>query len=266
MTESGQKFLLNVAMAILVAAIMAAIIGGVKKFPDIRADYLESQRRAEIYDLSGVKGVIGFHAKMDRLLAFVHENSVHKIDGEFWDDFRNKPRTLDKFVAYAKKKSMEKPHMECSTRSKLLLPLVRKAGFEAHMVDMFKHTPGFDSHTAIEVKNPATGDWEFYDPTFQIYWKNDKTGQRASVEDLVMNKQAHFTPCHAEGACGYNVKGHDQPADRDVFDYFGYAVRMNDDGMGYEVFHSPERFSLDQKPKKGKQVFCEWAGKRWCPQ
>lgn len=199
------RFKKTAAVVVAFILVMLLVWQGVRKYPDIKADYLESARRAEIYDLSAVDKAKGFHAKMDTLMAFVHNNSVHNIDDEFWDDFRNKPRTLDKLLAHARGESTEKPHMECSTRSKLLLPLARKAGFEGHMVDMFKYHPEYLSHKVVEVKNPETGLWELYDPTYQIFWKNEKTGGRASIHDLVM-EEGPFLPCMPKIVAGMVIK------------------------------------------------------------
>lgn len=254
---------------VLPAAVLLAVIVvilGVRKFPDVKADVLEQMRRAEIYDLSGVDKARTFHAKIDTLMAFVHNNSVHNIDDEFWDDFRNKPRTLDKLLAHAKGESKERPHMECSTRSKLLLPLIRKAGFEAHMVDLFMYKPQYDSHVVVEVKNPDTGLWEVYDPTYKIHWKNQNTNARASMRDLVFTPNFPFTPCLDEIRCGYGRTDHAFPVPEKVEGFFGLAVLMDDEGQGSVQLNNPERFDLNQKPEGGDKVFCDWAKKRWCPE
>jgi hypothetical protein len=253
---------------IMIAAALVFLIGtaqGIRKYPDMKADLLEHLRRGEIYNLSGVEKVEGFHAKMDTLMAFVHNNSVHNIDEEFWNDFRNKPRTLDKFLSYAKGQSKDRPHMECSTRCKLMMPLVRRAGYDAHMVDIFKHDAAYNSHVVLEVKNPENGMWEVYDPTFQIYWKNEKTGERASMGDLVFSEEFHFIPCHDENRCGYKRADHGYPPDKSMLDYFGYAVLMNDEGQGETVLNNKSRFDPAQKPEGADKLFCDWGGKRWCP-
>ena len=254
--------------AIAAAALLAVlvIVLGVRKFPDMKADVTEQMRRAEIYELSGVEKAQTFHAKIDTLMAFVHNNSVHQIDDEFWDDFRNKPRTLDKLIAHAKGESKVLPHMECSTRSKLLLPLVRKAGYEAHMVDLFKYKPEYNSHVMVEVKNPDTGLWEAYDPTYKIHWKHEDTNARVSVRDLVFTPGFPFSPCLDEIRCGYGRADARAKVPEDVEGFFGLAVIMDDEGQGSIQLNNSERFDLNRKPEGGDKLFCDWGGERWCPE
>ena len=112
-------------LSVIGIALAFGIKEGIQKYPDIKADFLENKRYEEIYKLSVAEYPDrDFHSHIDYLMAFVHNNSEHNIDDEFWKDFRNKPRTLDKFLAYAKGQSEDPPNMECSTRSKLLLPFI----------------------------------------------------------------------------------------------------------------------------------------------
>lgn len=154
-----------IILILLFVALGFGVKEAIRKYPDVKADFLEQLRRDEIYKMSGVDKVDGnSHARIDALMAFVHNNSVHHIDDEFWSDFKNKPRSLDKMIAFVKGESTAPPHMECSTRSKLLLPLLQKAGYEVRMIDMFKYKPEYNSHVVVEVKNKETGNWEVYDP------------------------------------------------------------------------------------------------------
>ncbi len=251
--------------AALLLAVVAVVLC-VRKFPDMKADMLEQMRRSEIYELSGVDKAKRFHGKIDTLMAFVHDNSVQSIDDEFWDDFRNKPRTLDKLIAHAKGESNDLPHMECSTRSKLLLLLVRKAGFEAHMIDLFKYLPEYDSYVVVEVRNPDTGLWEVYDPTYKIHWKREDSNARASIRDLVFTPGFPFSPCLDEIRCGYARADAREKIPESVKDFYGLAVIMNDKGQGSIQLNNPDRFNLDAKPEGGDKTFCDWGGKRWCPE
>lgn len=254
-----------IAIASFAVLLVFGVKEGIRKYPDLKADFLEQKRRMEIYDLSGVEEAEGFHDKIEALNNFVHANSVHNIDSMFWDDFKHKPRTLDKFLAFAKGQSSERPHMECSTRSKLLMPLIHRAGYEAHMVDLFRYDEEYRSHVVVEVKNPENGQWEIYDPTYQIFWRNDKTGERAGIQEMVEEKEFHFTPCHDEKRCGFNREDADWPPGEKLKSYFGYAVRMDDEGSGYRVFNNPNRFDVTKPPQGASKTFCAWGGKRWCP-
>ncbi len=255
----------KIAGGFFVAALLAfGIWQGVRKYPDVKADWLEYLRRKEIYELSRVDSAAGFHAKMETLNNFVHGNSVHNTDAEYWDDFKHKPRTLDKLLAFAKGRSDKPPHMDCSTRSKLLLPLIRRAGFEVHMIDIFRYDPKYLSHVVVEVKNPENQKWEIYDPTYQIFWRNDKTGERTGVREMVESADFHFTPCHDEKRCGYDREDVDWPPAPSLKTYFGYAVLMDDEGSGYEVINNPARFDPSKPPEGGARPFCPDAGKRWC--
>lgn len=255
-----------IVLSVMGIALAFGVKEGIRKYPDIKSGFLEQKRRDEIYNLSGVDDAgENFHARIDTLMAFVHNNSEHNIDDEFWSDFRNKPRTLDKFLAYARGQSDDPPNMKCSTRSKLLLPLLEKAGYEARMIDMFKYKSGYNSHVVVEVKNDRTKKWELYDPTYQIYWKNSGTGERASLRDLVFSGDFTFTPCHDKDRCGYNRADHGYPPPEDVRDFFGLAIVMDEDSQGEKMLLNIGRFDLDTPPAGGGESFCEWGRERWCP-
>ncbi|HEU4839551.1 MAG TPA: hypothetical protein VFS88_09120 [Micavibrio sp.] len=253
---------------ILLVLLVIAVLGvkeGMRKYPDIKSDLLEKIRQSEIYDLSGVEKAEGFHAKIDLLSAYVHDNSVHHIDDEYYQDRKNKPRALDKFLAHARGQDGKRPHMECYSRSSLLIPLVRKLGFDARMINIFKYEPGYPGHVVVEVKNPDTDKWEVYDPSYSIFWKNEKTGARASAKDIVAQEGFPFTPCYADGHCGYNRKGQIRPPSEDLKEFYGYAVVMNDEREGEIVYNNPARFDTAKPPAGENKAFCDWGGKRWCP-
>lgn len=73
-----------IVLSVMGIALAFGVKEGIRKYPDIKSDFLEQKRRDEIYNLSGVDDAgENFHARIDTLMAFVHNNSEHNIDDEF---------------------------------------------------------------------------------------------------------------------------------------------------------------------------------------
>ena len=133
------------------------------------------------------------------------------------------------------------------------------------MIDMFKYKPEYNSHVVVEVKNERTRKWELYDPTYQIYWKNNETGGRASLRDLVFSGDFDFVPCHDKSRCGYSRADHGYPPPEDIREFFGLAIIMNEDDQGNKMLLNVRRFDLDSAPQGAQKSFCEFGNERWCP-
>ncbi len=143
-----------------------------------------------------------FHTLTDTVRSFVHKNSIHAIDDEFYAHWKDAPLMMEKLVTYAQNKTGAPPHLECSTRTKLAETILQSMGYDTRSIDVFKQGNKFLSHSFYEVLNPETGRWEVHDPDFDLFWRHIKTGKRASITDLIKDEFSNFEPCWKTDQCG----------------------------------------------------------------
>jgi hypothetical protein len=158
----------------------------------------------ELLALSGVDRVKEFHERVDLMRNFINKNSFHKIDAAFYATWRDDTKLAGEVIDYVKKGAAEPPHLECSTRSHLLLNMYRAAGYEARSIVVFRLAEELPSHTFVEVYDPAEKQWEIQDPDYNIYWRRIKIGpgpeKRTAISDM-LGKYAAAEAC-GEGRCG----------------------------------------------------------------
>ena len=140
----------------------------------------------------------------DRIHAFVRDNSQYKMDEEFYAIWQDRMKVADAFLAGLEGKRADKPHMECSTRSNLLAALVEKEGYRTRNVVLYNPEDKLNNHRIIEILNPETQKWEAYDVTYDVYYRNKDTKERASTAEVGANPEKYET-CKPSGKCGWNL-------------------------------------------------------------
>jgi hypothetical protein len=216
--------------------------------------FLKAQKRKEdreIYKVLvpeiGISLQDDFYTKVDKTRVFISRNSTHKIDDEFYSYWGNAKKVVAKFHDKLAGKSETGPHLECSSRTGIMLKMLENMGYQTREVIVYKAKDNFPSHVYLEVKNPKTESWHIQDPDYDIFWKMKKTGARASVADLWSHRLKDFEPCLNDEKCGWNIINREGRKPKSIKGSFGLAYVQNHQ-TGEKTLHvNAARFPLEKR-------------------
>ncbi len=187
--------------------------------------------------------------------AFVNDHSRHKIDAEFYADWPHPYVMAEKVVAHAKGLRAERPHFECSTRTRLMRAVLERLGIETRRIDIYD-AGTLRSHTFLEAFDSQSRRWETQDPDYDISWRDVRTQARVSIAAATGDLDA-VEPC-GRTACGWSVESREgikAGALRGYFDFI--VVRETDSGRRYTI-HTPRAAPDKAYEHRGKTgQFCE---------
>jgi hypothetical protein len=256
-TKIGRLLLAGIAAALLVVLAWVAI----DEIGDYRTAKAANAHAQEIVSILGLKATPDFHQQLDKVRTFVNDNSDHEIDDAFRANQGNLAAFAAGVLAHAKGKSPEPIHMECSTRTTLMVLILGALGYETRVVAIFNSRTNLKSHSFLEVKNPKTGHWETQDADFDIYWRSKNSGERISLADTAEIID-DIEPCGRD-TCGWDhVSPEGRKADKlkSYLDIISITDRQRD--IRYALFTS--RADLTRTYRKGSEqgAFCEVEDKR----
>lgn len=204
-----------------------------------------------------------FNYRTNFIRNFIHSNSTHLIDQEFYTHWRDLNLMLTKFHAYATGKTDQKIHMECSTRTKINETLLQSLGYRTRSVDIYQQEPNFPSHSFLEVFNKDTNHWEIQDPDYNIFWKNKHTGERASIQNLIKDPMRNYIPCIDEHLCGDAIPSEQKDHIYHLYNDMDLAITIDRTTDERPLHVNKARFDLNKKaPVKGQELsFCEYMPK-----
>jgi hypothetical protein len=190
--------------------IIAALVGVVlltKFFVDKRDLSRFDANLEKIVALVNIPDDADPSTKFDMVRRFIHRHSVHKVDAEFQTMRGDRNLRAEQMIAYATGRRSEPVHLECSTRSGLTVSILRKLGYRARIVYVFDtdrpEGKPIQTHTFVDVLNPATGQWESQDPNYDFFWRSVADGSRVTLFNMIENP-SKFEPCSTR-RCGWNL-------------------------------------------------------------
>jgi len=215
----------------------------------------------EIISLLDLTAMLDFHQRLDKVRTFINDNSVHKPDKAFWANHGNAASFAAGVIAHARQTAPEPIHMECSTRSNLMVRILRALGYRTRIVAIFDSRTNLRSHSFLEVMNPETGRWETQDADLDIYWRSKDSGERISLADAA-ESIADIEPC-GRNACGWDHQSREglkAEKLKPYLDIIGISDKRS--GMSYALYTS--RADLGWIYSKGRKrgAFCEVEAKR----
>ena len=203
--------------------------------------------------LLGLSPDAGFHEKIDAARLFVQNNSIHKIDKEFYSYWGNIPLLMQMIMFNASGSIQDKPHMECSSRTAVLYYLLRAMDIRARAIVAYDRDKIKRTHTFLEAYNPDTKNWEIQDPDTNFYWSYKGTDQRAGIEDLLsLPIEDNFVTCNNDGPCAYTDK-------KDyLISYMNMAAIIDFDAGYNPVVLNPKRFDINHEflKKENPMMYC----------
>ena len=152
----------------------------------------------DLVEVSGVDALHSFHQQVDAAREFINANSQHNMNDEFYAEWHHVDVLKQGVLAHAKGQTAKLQPLECSTRSRLLADMLRVLGYRVRTIHLYSEGL-VESHTFIDVLNPASGRWETQDADYNTYWQS-KSGERVSIVDVAANPKA-YVPCGPD-TCG----------------------------------------------------------------
>lgn len=199
----------------------------------------------------------------DRVRTFVNDNGQQVIDAEYYATSASKVRLLEEFLRTARGERHGNPvHVDCFTRTRVMSMMLEHLGFETRRIDIYSTTLQLESHTFLEVLNPATGVWETQDPAYDVYWTDAATGARISLAQRA-GDIGTILPCGRAG-CRWDVASRENfKAENIARRYFEIiAVTNRERGESYSLF-TPRADIAAVFDKDGRRgTFCALQAKK----
>lgn len=168
--------------------------------------------------------------------------------------------------------NVERPHMECSARSRTMADILRHMGYEADEAVIAADRKGYLDHVVIDVWHPDLQKMMMFDTTYNVYVKDSRSGDILGLREILETPLENLIYCEPDGTCSPD-NGTRRVGNRGVKlahlpPYYGNAFLYSyndDESKRGPVLYNPKRFNMDgQQEVEGEMMtYCE---KRpdWC--
>jgi hypothetical protein len=234
---------------------------GVRAVIESRSETRLEDRVEEIIGLAAIPPKADFHQTIDRVRTFINDHSQTKIDAAFRAMIGDSVAFADGIIAHARDPSVERVHMECSTRTNLMGRVLRRMGYETRTIALFKTKGRYSSHTFLDVLNPETRRWETQDPDYDLYWTSLSSKTRVSLAEAA-EKLEDLQPC-GRRTCGWDLVSRDGNAAKSLIDKLDIlSVTSKERDVRYSVYTA--RANVKQSFAIGGKTgtYCEVMAKR----
>jgi hypothetical protein len=244
------------SLAVLVLAWFAA--NGLRKWQDARAARAHVQDIVARLDLAAIPDV---HQRLDQVRGFINDHSERKLDAEFYANRRSAAAFASGVLAHAKGQLSDPINMECSTRTRLMRAILNALGDRTRDVAIFDSHRNLKSHSFLEVLNPETRRWETQDADFDIYWRDQRTGERVSLAERAEALDT-IEPCGRD-RCGWDQASREglKPEMLKVFLDI-VSITDRESGLRYAVYTSRADLDRTYRKRGNTGAFCEVETKR----
>lgn len=182
---------------------------------------------------------------------FVNSNSIHKSNSSPDHYSKYRSRVNNKLYKSAFE-GADKPELTCGSRAKALQDILNTKGFTNRLVQIY--SDNFDSiqgHIFIEVLQ--NGKWIIQDPDFNIAYKDKKSKEYASLQDLVFGDLSNYIPCNGN-LCGWKENRVEH-----LRDHYFEAYKIENELLLY----NKNKFSPDKFFPINKMTFREYSIKNY---
>lgn len=191
----------------------------------------------------------------ERLRQCVRDATEHNIDAEFYANWKNPVRMTRGVLEYLRGTRATRMHLECSTRSGLLIGLLRAQGYMARDVILVSSAPTFPDHVIVEVWNSERQSWEIQDPSYNIYYRRkSESSHLLSAEEILSADLTEIIPCRDEKNCGWGRVTEENLAIADLREYLDTMVRKNANSR-WQIYYDAD--GLDPYRPVDMLSYCE---------
>ncbi len=188
---------------------------------------------------------------------FVHFNSVHGRDPDNEYHFRH-DLNVKKLLLAALSSDKQKPLLTCGPRARLMYDILRMYNITSKLLQVY--TSDYEivkGHQIIEVWNDHESKWESWDPDFNVYYLDKKTGRHIAYDDLVFGDLEDVLPFNR------NSKGWSDTGTTVLKEHYFQAIMYDfpDFHMDHSILVNKDRLNLSKRFKYGTKymTFREWA-------
>ncbi len=218
----------------------------------------KAQRIASLIELPNEPD---FNDTVDAVRIFVHDNSVHKMDEEFWEHVYDYDAMLTKLYDHASGKTDHKPPLECSTRTEVMERILTAMGYKARPVSGFKFENENMGHTFLEVYDENEQRWVISDPDQNIFWRDIDTKKRIGLTQALSVPVDTIEPCYTKDKCKGDMPDniYARITKEKYLDYFDLGSIIDRDNSERILIVNEQRFDIETPLiYKGKeQTFCD---------
>lgn len=130
------------------------------------------------------------------------------------------------------------PQMYCNGMSTVMLTTLYELGIESRLIFLYSEVSGWIAqHTFLEIFNPDTQLWEIHDPTNNLYYINNETGQRIDTQNMIFGNIETIAACTTDGDCS--------------LDYFENGVKQFVGAFRYgfsnEIWVNPDHMDISRR-------------------
>ena len=248
------------------AATIIAVLIGMGSFYDLSSNQLKQYRlqvaAKALLDHLQLKPEYSFHQNVDLVRLFINENSVHRIDEQFYRYWKVPETLMDQMIEHASHNGPA-PHMECSSRSGVMRIVLKALGIQTRAVALYRlEHDQWKSHSFLEALNPETKKWEIQDPDYNIYWIDAVSGKRAETIDLLKESRTKFLPCQTPKNCGWKKKNDEKMRINVLHDFFQIASIIDRELLLRNLHVNQHRLSNSSASKTTSvEDYCEYIPK-----
>lgn len=177
----------------------------------------------------------------------VNSYSQHKIDEEYFRHSKKPHFKLGQIVAYMQGEADYPPHMECSTRSRVLQRLYKTLGYETRELIVTKYLPEYNDHVQVEVFDPDQASFIVQDPSHNVSFYN-ASGRPLDAIGILTTPEEHILLCAGRMSCTPEQMIEERASYIDkVAPYFGniYVIPNYNSDKAYVAINK-ERFKMDE--------------------
>ncbi len=179
----------------------------------------------------------------DRLRACAHGATDHRIDDEFYARWKDPLLMAQSVHDVLTDKRQAQPSFECSTRTGLLIGMLRAQGYTARDVVIISTKATFPDHVVAEVWNEDGQEWEVQDPTYDVYFRSVRdAAERPSAHEIVAGRTRDVFPCRDGGLCGWKQVSDENLYFDHIRSYWNAAAHKDETG-DWQLAYDPDRFN-----------------------
>jgi hypothetical protein len=132
---------------------------------------------------------------LDCIMGTANRNTIHLIDRWHDQNWDNQDLVLAHVYQAMLGDQTARPHSSCGPRCMIMAWILQSYGISSRQIGIFssRYSERIVGHQQIEILNPDSGRWELYDPTWNVHFVDEKSGERLSAIDV------YFRPVQPDG-------------------------------------------------------------------
>jgi hypothetical protein len=123
---------------------------------------------------------------LDCVMGLANRHTIHLIDAWHDRNWDNQDLVLAHVYQAMLGDETARPHSSCGPRCMIMAWILQSYDIQSRQIGIFSsvYPERIVGHQQIEILNPDSGKWELYDPTWNVHFVDEKSGERLSAVDV----------------------------------------------------------------------------------